>query len=324
MRGLIAALVLAATPVAAQRPTVPPATRVQLAEAFRMAAALSDSVWPGWGGTPFDVLLVTPLHEFLIHSNLTPAGFEPLVDDLDLGPLRVRPRQFDSTWLATFPAFGLPATVVAGLPENTRKRSSEWVITLLHEHFHQRQWRDSAYLPEVDALGLSGGDQTGMWMLNYPFPYDNFAVQRRAQILARALATALRAAGSDSFPAKVQHVPVALDAFTANLAENDRKYFWFQIWQEGVSRYVEVLAAEWAARVYTPTPAFAALPDFQPFAVVAQDLKAAIVTELEAADLGQQRRVLFYPLGAALALVLDRTDPTWRQRYFARRFQQLH
>ena len=324
MRTLLAALVVVAAPLAAQRPTLPPATRVQLAEGFRLAAALADSIWPGWGGTGFEVLLVTPEHEFLVNSRRAPEGFEALPDDSLLGPVRVRPRVFQPGLLATFPAFGLPATVVIGLPENTGKHSSAWVITLLHEHFHQRQWRDSAYLPDVQALGLARGDESGMWMLNFPFPYDSAPVQRRMRVLARALAGAVRALGTDSFPVRVRAVPPALDALTSSLSEDDRKYFWFQIWQEGVSRYVEVVTAEWAARAYAPTPAFAALPDYKAFAPVAQDLKALIVTELEQSDPAQSRRVLFYPLGAALALVLDRTDPAWRQRYFARRFQPLH
>jgi hypothetical protein len=305
---------------------VPAASRVLLAEAFRMAASLADSIWPGWGGTPFEVVLVTDEHEFLIHSRRDPApeGFEALPDDPVLGPVRVRPRQFSPALLATFPAFGLPPTVVVGVPERTGKRPNEWVITLLHEHFHQRQWRDSAYLPAIAALGLARGDESGMWMLNFPFPYDNPGVQRRAAALALALAGALRAGPTDSFPPRVQRVPMALTAFVNGLSDDDRKYFWFQIWQEGVSRYVEVVAAEWAARAHTPGPEFRALPDVRPYAEVAQDLRATIVTELERGGLGEQRRAMFYPLGAALALVLDRTDPAWRRRYFAQRFQPLH
>ena len=43
----------------------------------------------------------------------------------------------------------------------------------MHEHFHQLQWAQPEYLKAIDDLGLSKGDATGMWMLNYPFPYDD-------------------------------------------------------------------------------------------------------------------------------------------------------
>ena len=50
------------------------------------------------------------------------------------------------------------------------------MLTVLHEHFHQLQQSQPGYFQGVEALGLSGGDQTGMWMLNYPFPYKTPAV----------------------------------------------------------------------------------------------------------------------------------------------------
>jgi len=40
----------------------------------------------------------------------------------------------------------------------------------MHEHFHQLQNGQPRYFQAVQDLGLSHGDNTGMWMLNYPFP----------------------------------------------------------------------------------------------------------------------------------------------------------
>jgi hypothetical protein len=48
----------------------------------------------------------------------------------------------------------------------------------MHEHSHQLQNAQAGYSQAVAALGLSHGDQTGMWMLNYPFPYTNAGVVR--------------------------------------------------------------------------------------------------------------------------------------------------
>ena len=42
---------------------------------------------------------------------------------------------------------------------------------------------------------------------------------------------------------------------------------------------------------------------------------------LEDLSLGKDGRVSFYPLGAALALVLDRGRPDWKAEYFERLFE---
>ncbi len=53
--------------------------------------------------------------------------------------------------------------------------------------FHQWQYSRPDYYPRVEALGLDGGDSTGRWMLDYPFPYDHPPVQAAARKLASAL-----------------------------------------------------------------------------------------------------------------------------------------
>src|SRR5207247_9176473 len=106
-----------------------------------------------------------------------------------------RKRTQPTNFLATFPAIGgsMISTIVVGQAENTSaKTSTPWVVTLLHEHFHQLQYSQPDYYPGTEALGLAHGDQTGMWMLNYPFPYEDPAVQQAFSAAANALAAALR------------------------------------------------------------------------------------------------------------------------------------
>src|SRR5215469_8935107 len=84
-----------------------------------------------------------------------------------------RPRQFQPNLQATFPAFGFPPVIVIGKPASTSsKTSTPWLIVVMHEHFHQLQWAQPDYLKAINDLWLSKGDPTGMWILNYPFPYD--------------------------------------------------------------------------------------------------------------------------------------------------------
>ena len=64
-------------------------------------------------------------------------------------------------------------------------------------------------------------------------------------------------------------------------------------------------------------PRSQALPGYTSFDAVARDLEAAISKELAGQKLAEARRVVFYPYGAAEALLLDRIHPSWRERYFA-------
>jgi hypothetical protein len=293
----------------AQRPALPDSNRALLAETFRVANAIADSVWPGWGAVPFEILLVTAEHEFLVRPARHPRDFESLGPDSLLGgEVWVRPRTFAPDLLATFPAFGLPPTVVIGQPEATGKAPAEWVLSVLHEHFHQLQMGDSDYVPAAARLDLAGSDESGMWMLNWPFPYDSAPVRGAYDTLAVVLSGAVSAIGTDSFPARVAHVPPALGTLIARLPPAAQRYFWLQIWQEGVSRYVELRVAEAAGGAY---------------AEVARRLRVAIVRDLTQPDLASRRRLSFYSLGAGLALVLDVTDPTWRTRYRAKKFAPL-
>lgn len=291
---------------------------LRITEAYRLTTSVQESVWPGgWGPLPFPVLLVTQPTEYLIADRRTPPGFTASPSSLrpDLRILE-RPRQFEPNLLAAFPAFGPPSVVVIGQPQATRKRSVEWVLTLVHEHFHQYQSADPSYFAAVERLDLSGGDQTGMWMLNYPFPYGAPAVAEGFDALSRELAQLLQSSTPDARRAFWDRYTAFLDA----LAEKDRRYLSFQAWQEGVARYVELRTAEAAARSYTPSPNFVALPDFAPFAQVAARMRETLLQELRQTDFATKRRTSFYAFGAGLALLLDDDAPDWKMRYLTEPF----
>ncbi len=305
---------------AAQQPAMREADRIRLAEAFRLADAVQNEVWAGWDQAPFAVLLVAPEHEFLIRHAHPPEDFaHAAYDALLRGDVYVRPRVFQADLLATFPLGGVP-TVVVGLPEQTGASSSAWVVTLMHEHFHQMQYARPGYYEAVAALDLSGGDETGMWMLNFPFPYEAPAVAQQAAALSRAALAALRSTDAAAFADKLDAYVQARRHLQALLSADAYRYLSFQLWQEGVARYTEYRVAQAAAARYEPTEAFRALDDFTPFEAVAPARYDAMVEELTGLSLPEMRRVAFYPLGAAEALLLDRARPDWRRRYFAEPF----
>jgi hypothetical protein len=295
--------------------------RVRLAEAFRIGETLGNQLWPGWNRAPFAVLLVTPEHEFLIRHAKPSADFTLInYDPLLQSKVYYRPRTQPQNLLATFPVVGDIPTIVIGQAENTAKKTSApWVVTLLHEHFHQLQYSQPGYYPAVDTLALSRGDLSGMWMLNYPFPYDWPEMKEHFALLSKLLVDVLQARHND-FPAKLSAYRRQRDELRKTLSPDDYRYFSFQMWQEGIARYTEYRVALLAAGKYTPSKTFRNLKDYKPFAEVAEQIKSGILNELITGQLDDYKRVTFYALGAGEGLLLDRINPRWRQRYFIDKF----
>ena len=312
---VLAALWLtAAPPDPPAPPALPQADRVRIAEAFRLADAIGDAIWPGWSRVPFSLVLVTPDTEFFVRHPSPPADAQPLGRDALLGAeVFARPRTFPTSLLATFPIEGV-STVVVGQAELTAAAApTDWVVTLLHEHFHQLQEAAPGFYDRVAALGLARGDTTGMWMLNFPFPYDAPPVVAAYGTASSRLRDALSGGSFRDYAA-------ARGAFRARISGDDLKYLDFELWKEGVARYTQVRVAEWAAAHYRPTPDFTALPGFVPFPSLARTLAAAIPDELAHLSLPGARRTVVYPYGAAEALLLDRERPCWKDVYFVKPF----
>jgi hypothetical protein len=137
-------------------PSLAMVDRVRLREVFRLGDNIGDRVWPGWSKAPFAVLLVTPDYEFLMRhpkpsADFTSLGYDPLLKT----DVYYRKRTYPTHYLATFPAISgsMISTIVVGQAENTSaKTSSRWVITVLHEHFHQLQDSQPNFYKEVNAL----------------------------------------------------------------------------------------------------------------------------------------------------------------------------
>ncbi len=308
MLRILASLLLT---IAAVAQPMPHEDAVRIAEFSRLATQIQDQIWPDWSKVPAPLLLVTEKIEFLTHDPTPPKEFTKVADDI-----YARPRQFDIHLLATFPAFGPPAVMVVGQAQNTEsKTSTPWLMAVMHEHFHQFQWAQPGYTDDVNHLGLSGDDTSGMWMLNYPFPYDRPDVVQSISRLRDLLLQTLDEANPKEFKRLATEYLVQRKHAFALLSANDRKYFNFQLWQEGIARYTQIKAAE-AAASYRPTAGFAALPDYEPFAACAARARTETLDELRKADIGKLKRVFVYPFGAAEGLLLDRLNPGWKSDYF--------
>lgn len=303
-------------------PSITETDRVRIAEAYRVADKLQNQIWPGWSTAPFGMLFVTDEHEFLIRHAKPSDEFNSIgYDKLLKSEVFVRPRKFQKSFLATFPAFGKEPVIVVGKAENTTdKTSSRWLFVVLHEHFHQLQYSRPDYYPGVNALDLAGGDTSGMWQINYPFPYKDESTAKRFRELTDLLLAAYEAKSDATRETTLDAFLAKRREFAETLKENDRKYASFQLWQEGISRYTQYKMAELAGRKLKPSKAFRSLPDFTPFDKEAERLLAATLKEMRDLDLRSWQRVVHYPFGAVEGLLLDRVNPGWRSRYFTEKF----
>jgi hypothetical protein len=309
---------------AQDKPAIRDTDRIRVAEAFRLNTVVDDRIWKGWAKTPFAILLVTPEYEVLIRHPKPSPDFTLLgYDSLLKSNVYFRKRKFPTRLLATAPFIqgsSLPVIVV-GQAENTEvKTSTAWVVTLFHEHFHQLQYTQPTYQAGVEALNLTGGDKSGGWMLNYAFPYDKQQVQEQFAALSKLLVEAVNATGREERATKLAAYLAARQHFEQTLSQDDYKYISFQFWQEGIARYTEYRVAELAASKYKPSKEYRALKDFTPFAQVANETRERIIKQLLTEQLGESKREVVYPFGAAEGLLLDSINPSWHGRYVVDKF----
>ncbi|HYC58081.1 MAG TPA: hypothetical protein VEK79_00800 [Thermoanaerobaculia bacterium] len=293
----------------------PPAESATLQCAHEVAAAVGDEVWPGWSAAPFSTLLVAGETEYLVTKASNAKGFET-GDAAPVAGYKLfhRKRTFSPNFLATFPISSPEPVIVVGTPAKTGKSEAAWLVTLLHEHFHQLQYSQPWYYERTAALNLSKGDTTGMWMLNYAFPYADPAVQQRFERFSHALAKAVRARGTVAFTPALREVKSTWRELRDNLTADDYAYLRLQLWQEGIPRYAELMLASKASTV-------ACVAKVQPsMSVVAEETLAGILRSLDNPKLGERQREVVYATGAAIALLLDETSPSWKVDYFAKPF----
>lgn len=290
------------TAVASCSPSQTPEPADLIAEARTLPATVGEEIWPGLADGPFRVLLIDEETERLYCTeDGVPDGFEPAGrDDATNCEAFERPRQFDPNLLAAFPLDDGVPTIVVGTPEATGKNAEEWIVTLLHELVHVRQYASPNYDERTRALGLADGDETGMWMLNYPFPYDDAETGEAFASLARAAADGLEARGTDRFGGALRTYLAARDGFASSVSPSDLRYYDLQAWQEGTARYVERrVGAAWDDHPATD-----------------ESVAAELGEELRSVSLAEDQRVAFYPLGAAEAFLLDTAEPGWERYYF--------
>jgi hypothetical protein len=293
--------ILAAAALAPAQPSA--AIPQRLAQARVFAKASGDRLWPGYGEAPFGFLLVSGDSETLMCRDQVPEGFTAAGTDSATGCRQfTRTRSgLPDTLLAALPLFGPPSTIVMGTPESTGRDQANWTRTILHEHFHQ--WQDSFpnIFQRMNELGLAGDDKTGMWMLNYAFPYDSPSTLAAFAPAAKALSDAVAARGTPQFPEALSTYVAKRKALAAAVGERNWRYAELELWKEGVARWTEIQLGK-------------SYPD----AAVRESaaaLEKKSVDWLASHDIASSNRDFVYPYGAAEAKVLEACGPWWRTDY---------
>lgn len=300
---MIAILVALAGAAAQPATTALDALSPELAGVRTLASGPGEALWPGYGAAPFGFLLIEAGGETLLCHAPVPAGFSPAGRNAATGCAQfTRSRgTFPGDRLAAMPLFGPPSIIVMGTPAATGLALPRWRATILHEHFHQWQAALPDYYARVAALDLAGGDQTGMWMLNFAFPYDQGSVTAAQAAASRALAEALAARGTRRFRAQLRRYLLHRRAFEAVAGARNWRYFEFQLWQEGAARWTEIAIARRSG-----DSAMRAEADAR---------ERELLSELRQPDLARRKRVSVYAIGAGEAMLLEACGPSWRARY---------
>jgi hypothetical protein len=282
-------------------------------EAKLVADTHGDKIWKGFSRAPFIIILVTDSIEYLIYHPQPSGDFKLLYKDSILNTdVYARSRTYPKEWLATFPAVNGINCIVVGTPKNTGRTYTNWMITLLHEHFHQYVNSQPGYFEAVDKLNLSGGDKTGMWMLNYLFPYDSTVIINQYQKFTTALVEAVNNIGEKDFKKLLNVYLKEKQGFKKLLKPEDYRYFSFQLWNEGLATYTEYKFLEILSN-YKFSAVIAPLKDLMPLPQYKKELK-----------IQADKRVCFYSVGFAEGLLLDADNKTWRNKYLTSKFNTDH
>jgi hypothetical protein len=294
--------------------------KIRIREAIQIRNQYGDKIWEGLKEVPFVLLLVTDSIEFLINHPYPSTDFILSEKDPILNTdILFRPKKFPDWYLATFPAVNGVNCIVVGTPEKTNKSSTAWTVTLLHEHFHQYEYTSPDYYSSVDKLELSGGDETGMWQLNYAFPYDRVLIIEQYKKYTAALHKAVSCIDKKSFKKDFKKYLNERTKFKSLLKPADYRYFSFQLWQEGIARYTEYKFLTTMSS-YEPSSEMKNLADYTTFEKQKETLYESELNSLVSLSLSIDKRVCFYAIGFAEGLLLDKVNPKWHDKFLADKF----
>lgn len=143
--------------------------RRMIADAQAIVRNEGDLIWAGLSQAPLPTLLIGPERETLFCGFPAPGfsafGFDPITRCT----MQVRARQLPVD-LAAATDLGNVSVIHMGLPDALEATQADWIVTFLHEAFHQYQSTLPGYFSAVDVVRARLGKTGEQWILDYPFP----------------------------------------------------------------------------------------------------------------------------------------------------------
>jgi len=272
-----------------------------------------DSIWKNISKTPLRILLITDSLEYLFNHNNPDKSFELFkYDSLLKTNIYVRSRRFPPFLRATFPAVNGEDCIVVGDPENTNKSNEDWIIMLLHEHFHLYQGSIPLYKKNIAELAQKIANNSENWMLDYDFPYADTTINNLFKKYSSSIYETHSHLCKENIKDKMDYNLIIQKEIQNYLTPNDYSYFQFQIWQEGIATYTEykyLYALNLIDKYFEKNYALN-------FTLKHEDLLKAYSKNLLNADLQKNKRNLFYSIGLLKGIIKDETNPDWKTDYF--------
>ena len=300
-------LLAAATFALLAVPPLPPADAALIEESYRIWRTVAERVWPGWSEAQPPIVCITADYEYAIGFPRSLAGFETHAK-IAGGSVQARPRTLPPTLGASFPFEGTPAALL-GTPAALESTPERWVFTTAHEMFHVYQGNHGSY-QKIATLKIGAADDSS-WQLSYPFPYRDSAVRSLVHLQGYLSYLAATAGSPEDRVYELStevEAASAYAAFLAKLPDGEKAYHYsqFQEWNEGVAAYAEYRVAEEMSR----------LPGSERYRRVWEETYRDKPYLAKHAGRAAQGRSMFYHLGLAKALALDKANPKWKERYF--------
>lgn len=292
--------------VAAAAPLPSVSVRTMIRDVRAWTAADGERIWRGFARAPIHIDLIADSSETLF-CRAHAKGFTPRGRDGVTGCVMLsRPRVLDPNLTASLDIDRNVQAIAIGLPATLGMSSSAWRATLLHESFHQYQSVLPGYRKAVKDVRRTLHANSVDWPLTYPFPYALPDVGRAFDLMTMAARRFLNADAPKLRQEAIAEYVRARHIARTTVTPADWLYYEFQVGQEGVARWSEILLTERAGK------------RDQDMAAEARDRRAGVANSLNAIDrqgLRVWKRGAFYVYGAIEAEMLDRANPGWRDVY---------
>jgi hypothetical protein len=306
--------------------------KARLSEAIHLRSELGEKLWPGFGQALIPVIVWNRGYEFLVGMQTAPpSDWTPVLDDSFNGPIYNRPADdpqnfavpVGEAWAASIASKSatdaflisqfrdmFPPPIKQVFPYRLLIQPSETQIgAVLHEQFHVFQVQNAHERLDAAEAAHQLGDQ-------YESAAAAFGPEWKRE--SALLADALRAETEPEQRELVREFLERRDArradsqLTPELIDYER---WLE-WEEGVAKYIEVLALKQAfeAEGFAPLPAMAADPDFRAYQGFDKRWSQELTQLRYQTTSGESQ---LYATGMAQAFLLDDLLPGWKAQYLS-------